>query len=314
VNGVACDRVVMHYSPFLWSRHGFDWLGPALAVWLRLGGRPADVFFHELWVPASAHPVRLARALHQRCAAAVLALAARRSIVTSRERLAELAAVAPPAASRMHLVPMASLLPVDERGPAEREAVRAKLGLDPRELALAVLGFDHDSRPTAGLWRVRDLLARHGVASRLVVVGTARIPPPPHAATAAPPGGERWVVHAGYCAPAWASRILSACDVFLAPFADGVSTRRSSVAAALAHGLPVITTRGPHTDPAVFVEEAIACVGVGDDEAFARAALDLARSPDRRRALSEAGRRLYERELAWTRHWDGLARIHAGGE
>lgn len=44
------------------------------------------------------------------------------------------------------------------------------------------------------------------------------------------------------------SQAMKACDVFLQPFADGVSSRRSSVMVALAHGKPVITTAGAPTE------------------------------------------------------------------
>lgn len=41
---------------------------------------------------------------------------------------------------------------------------------------------------------------------------------------------------------------LGACDVMLQPYVDGVSSRRSSIMAALAHGVPVVTTSGPFTE------------------------------------------------------------------
>jgi glycosyltransferase involved in cell wall biosynthesis len=42
---------------------------------------------------------------------------------------------------------------------------------------------------------------------------------------------------------------LAACDCLLQPFADGVSSRRTSVMAGLALGLPIVTNAGPLTDP-----------------------------------------------------------------
>src|SRR5205823_9099897 len=40
------------------------------------------------------------------------------------------------------------------------------------------------------------------------------------------------------------SNLLSVCDLMMLPFVDGISTRRGSAAAALQHGLPLLTTRG----------------------------------------------------------------------
>lgn len=44
------------------------------------------------------------------------------------------------------------------------------------------------------------------------------------------------------------SRILQGADLVLAPFPDGVSSRRGTVMAALQHGRTVVTNRGPSTD------------------------------------------------------------------
>ena len=44
------------------------------------------------------------------------------------------------------------------------------------------------------------------------------------------------------------SRHISACDVMLQPYQDGVSGRRTSVMSALAHGVPVVATRGKATE------------------------------------------------------------------
>src|SRR5207244_8988104 len=44
------------------------------------------------------------------------------------------------------------------------------------------------------------------------------------------------------------SRHVSACDVMLQPYQDGVSGRRTSVMTALAHGVPIVTTQGKATE------------------------------------------------------------------
>jgi glycosyltransferase involved in cell wall biosynthesis len=44
------------------------------------------------------------------------------------------------------------------------------------------------------------------------------------------------------------SRHVSACDVMLQPYQDGVSGRRTSVMTGLAHGVPVVTNQGKATD------------------------------------------------------------------
>src|SRR5690606_28314882 len=62
--------------------------------------------------------------------------------------------------------------------------------------------------------------------------------------------GRRLVVLAGRDAAEVSDQMTSA-SAALAPIVDGVSTRRTSVAAALAHGLPVVGTDGPCTTDAL---------------------------------------------------------------
>jgi glycosyltransferase involved in cell wall biosynthesis len=58
-----------------------------------------------------------------------------------------------------------------------------------------------------------------------------------------------WYRALGHVAAPEASAALQAMQLLLLPFADGVSERRSTFMAALAHGIPVVTTFGPATGP-----------------------------------------------------------------
>lgn len=97
------------------------------------------------------------------------------------------------------------------------------------------------------------------------------------------------------------SRHLSACDVMLQPFGDGVSGRRTSVMTALAHGLPVVTTSGALTESVWAESGAVSLASAGDVEAQARAAEHLLSDAEQRRSLSLAAVKLY-RERFDVRH------------
>jgi glycosyltransferase involved in cell wall biosynthesis len=101
-------------------------------------------------------------------------------------------------------------------------------------------------------------------------------------------------VHAtGLLAPVDVSRHLNACDVMLQPYDDGVSTRRGSMMAALAHRRPVVTTAGASTEPLWSESGAVALVDVGDVTAMKAAVAHLMDDAAERTRLRAAAGALY---------------------
>jgi hypothetical protein len=98
---------------------------------------------------------------------------------------------------------------------------------------------------------------------------------------------------AGTLPPEELSRRLAACDLLLQPYPDGVSTRRTSAMAGLAHGLPVVTTKGVLTEPLWEESGAVALAPAGDDEALLGEVRKLLASPEERARLSAAAHSLY---------------------
>jgi glycosyltransferase involved in cell wall biosynthesis len=90
---------------------------------------------------------------------------------------------------------------------------------------------------------------------------------------------------------------LRACDLVVHPYPDGASGRRTTLMAALANWVPVVTTVGALSEP-IWSDGAVATVPAGDPDALARVAIELLDAPDRRAALGQAGRKLYEDRFA----------------
>jgi len=80
-------------------------------------------------------------------------------------------------------------------------------------------------------------------------------------------------VHAtGSLCPVELSSHLLACDLMLQPYPDGISTRRTSAMAAMAHGRPMVTTSG-HLTEGFWIESRVAAITPAHQEgAFVEAA------------------------------------------
>ncbi len=91
------------------------------------------------------------------------------------------------------------------------------------------------------------------------------------------------------------ARLLSAADICLAAYPDGISTRRTTVMAALQHGIATVAT-GPSEHAELFAG-AVALVEPEDRAGFAHVALRLAGDAGARSELSLAARRLFERSF-----------------
>lgn len=90
------------------------------------------------------------------------------------------------------------------------------------------------------------------------------------------------------------SGALGACDVLIQPYPDGVSTRRTSLMAALEHGIPTVSTTGHLSEPFWQTVEGVALAPVGDTEEFVRLAQLLLENEAERKRIGSAARALYK--------------------
>lgn len=281
--GLEPSWVLLQYNPFRYGRSGFAprLLRDARRMRRRLRTRLA-VMVHEAWVDMTDWRSGLIGVWQRAQLRDLLHLAD--GVMTSTQALAREIG-----GSAVHLPVATNITPV----PTSPSAARDRLGFDGR-LTVALFGRGHPSRALDHAEAaIAALAVAHG-PDRLVVVNLGadaprlRVPP------------EVEVTSPGHISPDEVSLRLWASDIVLLPFTDGVSTRRTTMMAALAHGRPVLGLNGPNTD-AVLAEapDAMALTPVGDLAAFARAAVELAGDPRRLSAIGEAGRRLYESRFDW---------------
>lgn len=117
------------------------------------------------------------------------------------------------------------------------------------------------------------------------------------------PFGHR-IVATGALDSRGVARHLAACDLLVQPFPDGASTRRGSIMAGLALGLPVLSNEGERSEPLWRETGALALEPSVDR--LPRRMLDLLSDPDQLESIGAAGRILYEERFSLNRTVDRL--------
>ena len=89
------------------------------------------------------------------------------------------------------------------------------------------------------------------------------------------------------------SLAISSCDVMMQPYPDGVSSRRTSMMAALEHARAIVTTIGLFTEPLWQQSDAVSMVRTDDADAFASAVGELIGNATLRERYAMAAKKLY---------------------
>ncbi len=291
--------LLLQYNPFSYGRWGFaPWL-PRDLHRLRARGLPIAVMVHEAFIAPTRAREWILRGWQRAQCRAILRQAD--AVFASTEVLREALRGLAGRADVRHL-------PVGSNLPDRREArgeVRGRLDLAEDELALAAFGTGHPSQ--LGSLVARAASATGGRPPVLLNLGAGAPAPAelPHGTRVLSPGRLPEAELAGW---------LAAGDLFVAPFSDGVSTRRTTLMAALQHELAVVGTRGPNTDRVLArATDALALVHPDAPGELERAVHGLARNPERRRAVGLAGRRLYDERFGWPVIADALAAAWSPG-
>ncbi|HEY2326043.1 MAG TPA: glycosyltransferase [Gaiellaceae bacterium] len=277
------DTVVLEYNPFSFGRWGFAPSLPFALARMRMARhRPAILLMlHETYAsPATTWQWRL-MATWQRAQLAVLVRLSD-GVLISTERWR--AALHRTAAASATLLPVGSNVP-DRR--SARAQMRAHLGADAETIVVGSLMTSHPSRDISSITAALNRLVRDGRRTIYVHLGADA---PPLAGVA-----EGIAIHApGPLSAEELAEHLAALDIYLAPFIEGVSTRRGSLVAALQHGIAVVGT-----EPGEPLLDGLLLVPAGRPDLFAEATAALAASGERRDELGRSARQIYEQGFDW---------------
>jgi len=320
--GLTVHPVIRHWSfPALWriwalaGRHRLDLINlqyQAAAYELSApihflpgwAGRPVVVTFHDLRVPylfPKAGQLRPAAVTH-------LARTAAGVIVTDPAEAEELRRRG--GVRYIAQIPIGSNIAAAPPAGYDRAAWRAELGVRPDELLLGYFGFLNPSKGADTLISALAVLDdRKAPVKLLLIGGQTGASDPANAAFEARVerqisryGLERRILTTGFVETSQVSGYLLACDVIVLPYRDGVSFRRGSLMAALAHGCAIISTEPARALPELRDGENIRLVPPESAPALVLAISELVHAPELRSRLGQGAR-----TLAASFEWGAIA-------
>lgn len=237
------DVVYVHYNPFCYGKWGRNLALLALRKRLRAIS-PAiklAVMIHERHVPLS--PWRFTvMSLWQRPMYASMLKQADQVFVSTGPWMNDIENVVRPGVD-VTLVPIGSSAGSPR---LSRSEARAQRHLPDDVTVVGVFGMPHISKGVSGLATIlANTASEVGPLTLLAVGGIGEAIPDDIKGVS--------VIRTGILDAAGVSNAFMCMDAFLCPFSDGISTRRSSMTVALAHGVPVVSNVGEST-VAVFEE------------------------------------------------------------
>lgn len=255
------------------------------------------ITFHDLRVPylfPKAGPVR-------RGAIAALAKGCDGVIVTNVQDEAEARGYG----LKPYLIPIGSNISPRLPPGYDREEWRARWGVGDGTL-LSYFGLLHESKGIETLLRALARLIERGERIKLLMVGGKTGASDPTTTDYAHRMEALWrelgladrLLWTGYVDDEEVSANLLASDICVLPYKDGVSLRRGSLMAALAHGLPIISTRPSIQVKELMEGENIVLVPPDDVEALAAKIQELTASEGLRHRLGEGALALAQ-EFSW---------------
>lgn len=193
----------------------------------------------------------------------------------------------------------------------ERGAWRAHWGVHPDEFLIGYFGFLSESKGGDVLIGALAALAGRQARVKLVLIGG-------ESGSSDSANNEAFareidklirdygvadrIIRTGFVEPRQVSAHLLACDAMILPYRDGVSFRRGSLMAALAHGCPIITTYPAKPLPMLQEGVNIRLVPPDSASAIVLAVTELLDAPELRARLGQGAR-----NLAHSFAWEAIA-------
>tara|TARA_R110002049_G_scaffold4601_1_gene31694 strand:- start:87494 stop:88690 length:1197 start_codon:yes stop_codon:yes gene_type:complete len=294
IKGQLPDAIILQFNQFSWGNWGLNLALPnvMLAIKQRWPSVQLGVMFHEKAVPPTNFKFRVMRLWQTRQYRALANVADVRFF--SIQRWADEEALRSPHKPAIHLPVGSNLSRVSD----SRDAIRTRLLISPDDIVLGVFGGTHASRLVGHIAAAVRSASQHNVKTKVLVVGSAG---PALRTMLTEVSCNVDLIDLGYQPTKLASEAVAAMDVMLAPFTDGLSTRRGSAIAALQQGVALLSTDGSLTDDLLRNHNGRSFVltPVRSIDAYAMAAVQMVDDNQRRNQIAKSGAVLYRQCFDW---------------
>jgi glycosyltransferase involved in cell wall biosynthesis len=287
------NRILVQYVPHAF---GYKAMNLPFAAWLALRAKriaPLWVMFHEVAFPFSWRPAKymLLAGVHRLMARLLVSAAQRIFVATPAwEMLVRRCA---PRCTSIEWLPVPSNIPV-YHNPSITAALRLRYAPPHNPL----VGHFGTYGPAISRLLIPTLqqIARQRTDVHFLLLGRRAAEFCQQLLPAEPMLAGRLHVLAETSDEA-VSLHLQICDLLLQPYPDGVTSRRTTVMAGLAHGVPIVSNRGTLSE-GFWTDEVVAVASSPDPEALADRVMALLDDSARRYALGQRGAELYRHRFA----------------
>jgi glycosyltransferase involved in cell wall biosynthesis len=201
--------------------------------------------------------------------------------------------------------PLLRIFP-EQNGSAHRIG-RQKLGVMPTDFLIAYYGYIYEGKGIETLLEALHIINREGSNTRLVIIGGnigenhgSSYLDKIHQLSNRLGIAQKIIWTGEYASDSdRPSLYFRAADACVFPFVSGVTLNRSSVAAAAAHGLPIVTTRGEILESPFVDGENVFLCPPRDPQSIAAALESLITNPALRQKLSTGALKLAAQYFSW---------------
>jgi glycosyltransferase involved in cell wall biosynthesis len=310
------DAVLLMYIGYLYGRHPMITFVPSLCRRLKPRPRVVVEFSNVQAAEPTGARTRAGRKLAERLVGrdginwryGSLLRDSDAVVAYCAQHLRHLVGVHPPVADKSRVIPATAALQIveDNEGSIRRQT-RARLGATDGDCVLAYFGHLYPSKGIATLLESVALARRVVPRLRLLMVGgeveafADRAPDYPRQMRAycSQLGLDECVTWTGFCDDGVASAYLRAADACVLPFVQGVRLNNSSYAAAVAHSLPVVTTRGESLEREFVDRHNVLLCWASDAQDLADGIIEVACGDDLRRSLRAGSAEIARTRLSW---------------